>query len=163
MKKLFLLLLVLSFSASIYSAEKITGMWKSVSDETGIIKSVSLIYEFNGKIYGRLLAIYEEDGKLANPKEKAIEVVGDPTYVGLDFIWNLIDKGKKWSKGKILDPQFGKIYSCDMWIEDGNLVVKGKIGPFGREQIWVPLTDSSELPNWVVIPKSPTPIIPKVK
>ncbi len=163
MRKILLVLLVISFSASIFSAEKITGIWKSVSDETGLVKSISLIYEYKGKIFGRLLVTYEDDGTLAKPNEKAVEIAGDPAYVGLDFIWNLVDKGKKWSKGKILDPKPGKIYSCDMWIDKGNLVVKGKIGPFGRKQTWVPLKDRSELPDWVVIPNNPKPKVPKLK
>lgn len=161
--KVLLFIIVISFSASIFSAEKITGIWKNVSEETGLVKSISLIYEHKGKIYGRLLVSYEDSGKLVSSKEKAIELVGNPKYVGLDFIWDLVDKGNKWSKGKILDPQPGKIYSCDMWIEKGNLIVKGKIGPFSSKQTWVPFKNISELPDWVVIPNYPTPKIPKLK
>ncbi|MBN2618117.1 MAG: DUF2147 domain-containing protein [Spirochaetales bacterium] len=163
MKKILLLVMVLSLSASIFSAEKITGLWKSIDDTTGLVKSVSIIYEKSGKVYGRLLVTYEDDGSLSDPNLKTTQVVGEPTYTGLDFIWDMTDSGKKWSKGKILDPLPGKIYSCDMWIEGGNLIVRGKIGPFGRSQTWVPVTDLSTLPEWVVIPTNPTPKIPKVK
>ncbi|MGL1891205.1 MAG: DUF2147 domain-containing protein [Spirochaetaceae bacterium] len=163
MKKIILILLVLSFSITLFSAEKITGIWKIISDETGLLQSITLIYEYKGKIYGRLLVTYEDDGKLSDNKKSADSIIGEPTYVGLDFIWGLIEKKKKWSKGKILDPVPGKIYSCDMWIKNGQLIVKGKIGPFGRAQTWVQLKDRSELPKWVIIPKSPTPKIPKVK
>lgn len=163
MRKVILLIVVLSISTSVFSAEKITGIWKSISDKTGLVESVSLIYEYKGKIYGRLLVTYEEDGSLADPKEKSLKVKGEPPFIGLDFIWNLEDRGKKWSRGKILDPLPGKIYSCDLWIDKGNLIVRGKIGPFGRSQTWVPLKNRSELPSWVVIPRNPTPKVPKLK
>lgn len=162
MKKHILLLVSLLFSVSLFSAEKVTGYWQSIDDETGLVKSISVIYEYNGKVYGRLLVTYEDDGSLADQAALADKIVGDPPYVGLDFIWNLQDRGKKWSKGKILDPKPGKIYSCDMWIDKGKLVVKGKIGPFGRSQVWEPVK-KSELPDFVKLPKTLKPQIPKVK
>lgn len=162
MKKTALLIISLLLSVNLFAAEKVTGYWQSIDDETGLVKSISVIYEYNGKIYGRLLVTYEDDGTLADQTAIADKIVGDPQFVGLDFIWHLQDKGKKWSKGKILDPKPGKVYSCDMWIDEGNLVVKGKIGPFGRSQVWKPLTPS-DLPNFVKLPKTLKPVIPKVK
>lgn len=163
MKKILLILLVLSISVSMFSAEKITGVWKSISDETGLISSICLVYEYDQKMYGRLLVTYEADGTVGTPEDKALSLVGEPYYAGLDFIWDMQDKGKKWSKGKILDPIPGKTYSCDMWIENGNLMVKGKIGPFGRSQTWLPVKDLSTLPTWADIPENPTPKIPEAK
>ncbi|QEN05085.1 DUF2147 domain-containing protein [Thiospirochaeta perfilievii] len=163
MKKVFIIIGVLLFYMNLQAAEKITGIWKIISKETGFVQSIALIYEYNSKVFGRLLVTYEDDGKLSDPKGVADKIVGDPTFIGLDFIWDLEDRGKKWSRGKILDPLRGKIYSCDMWIDGDNLIVKGKIGPFGREQIWIPLKKRSELPSWVKIPNKPTPIIPVVK
>lgn len=44
-----------------------------------------------------------------------------------------------WKKGKILDPENGNEYDCELWIEDGNLKVKGKHGTgFSRTQTWYP-------------------------
>lgn len=166
MKKIILLLTVL-ISSAIYSAESITGVWKSVSDTTGLVKSISVIYEYRGKIYGRILVTYDDEGNLAdtiaNPIERAPNIKGEPYYVGLDFIWGMEDKGKKWSKGKIMDPIPAKVYSCDMWKEGSNLIVRGKIGPFGRNQTWIPLKDSAELPAGVEVPNKLTPKIPKAK
>ena len=161
MKKIILLLLLASATLA-FSAEKITGLWKSISDETGLVKSVSVIYEYKGKVYGRLLVTYEDTGELADQNAKSENIIGEPPFVGLDFIWDMQDRGKKWSKGKILDPKPGKIYSCDMWIKNGNLIVKGKIGPFGRSQTWLPVTNMSELKG-VKVPKNLVPRIPKLK
>lgn len=167
MKKIILLNLLVSISVCSFSAETITGLWKSVSDETNHVNSITLIYEYQGKIFGRLLVTYDESGNLldsiANPQEVAENVKGDPFYAGLDFIWNMQDKGKKWSKGKIMDPEPAKVYSCDMWLDGENLVVRGKIGPFGRNQTWLPLKDLSELPSDVNVPENLTPQIPQAK
>jgi uncharacterized protein (DUF2147 family) len=163
MKKLILLFVGITLSATLFSADKITGLWKSIDDSTGLVKSVSIIYEHKGKVYGRLLVTYEDDGRLADPKLKADKIVGDPPFVGLDFIWDMQDTGKKWTKGKILDPAPGKVYTCEMWIDKGNLIVRGKIGPFGRSQTWVPVKDTSDLPAWFEVPKNPVPKIPSPK
>ncbi len=34
-------------------------------------------------------------------------------------------------------PHQGKIYGCEMWREGNKLIVRGKIGPFGRNQTWI--------------------------
>lgn len=167
MKKTLLLLIILSLSVSITAEEKVTGLWKSISDETQKISSISVIYEYNGKIYGRILVAYDENGNLvdsiANPTEKAVNIKGEPFFSGLDFIWNMEKKGNKWTKGKIMDPNPAKIYSCDIWRENENLVVRGKIGPFGRNQVWLPVTRNDKLPEGLVIPENLVPVIPEPK
>jgi uncharacterized protein (DUF2147 family) len=51
-------------------------------------------------------------------------------------LWGLKKDGNEWSGGKILDPKKGKIYRAKMWIEDGDLMVRGYLGPFFRTQTW---------------------------
>jgi uncharacterized protein (DUF2147 family) len=62
----------------------------------------------------------------------------------MDFMWDFIpkkDSQEKWVKGKILDPDDGNIYSCEMTLHDGGkiLEVRGYIGFsfLGRSQTWV--------------------------
>lgn len=98
-----------------------------------------------------------------DPKAKATNLTGDPYFSGLDYIWGLEKRGKKWSKGKIMDPENAKTYSCDIWIEKDNLIVRGKIGPFGRNQTWIPVKNSSELPEGLIVPNNITPVIPSLK
>jgi uncharacterized protein (DUF2147 family) len=45
--------------------------------------------------------------------------------------------GENLDGGKILDPKKGKVYSCEMWREGENLVVRGKIAFLGRNQTWL--------------------------
>ena len=133
-----LLLCCICFSLS--AAQDITGFWKSISDETGLPQSITAIYEYNGKIYGRIIVTYDDFGVAEDtidaPTVRAELIEGDPFYAGLDFIWDMQDRGRKWGRGKIMDPPVAKVYTCEMWMEDGNLIVRGKIGPFGRNQTW---------------------------
>ena len=82
------------------------------------------IYEYE-KSYGRLLATYNENGKIDDtiykPKDRAPGVVGHTVSAGLDIIWNLTSKGNKLTNGHILDPQKGKIYGAEMWLLNNNL------------------------------------------
>lgn len=163
-RKILSILIVLSFFAAPLMANSgIIGLWKTVDDETGEVKSIVKVYDYQGKVFGRILVTFEE-GKLkdtyVNPKDRAEEVEGEPFYCGLDFIWDMAESGKKYKKGKILDPQSGKIYASEMWLDKGNLIVKGKIGPFGRSQVWLPAT-ARDFPSGVTEPTGLTPVIPQ--
>ena len=115
-----------------FAAEPVTGIWKTIDDETGEPKSLVRIYEFDGKIYGRVIKLYKD------PEKTAVGIKGSPKIDGLDIIWNMEDTGEKFTNGRILDPKKGKIYKCELWKEkDGSLTVRGKIGPFGRSQKWL--------------------------
>ena len=168
-KKLIGILALTVFLLSpLMAASGITGMWKTVDDETNVVKSIVKIYEYKGKIYGRLLVIYDDEGVLkdtyVNPSVIAENVKGEPFFAGLDIIWDLEQKGSKWKKGKIMDPKEGKIYSSEIWLEGSNLIVRGKIGPFGRNQTWLPASQR-DLPSGVPEPSDSTlkPVIPQEK
>jgi uncharacterized protein (DUF2147 family) len=42
-----------------------------------------------------------------------------------DFVF---DGDDEWVDGKVYDPESGNTYSCKMWLEDGNLKLKGYVG-----------------------------------
>ncbi|WP_245574509.1 DUF2147 domain-containing protein [Hugenholtzia roseola] len=46
--------------------------------------------------------------------------------------------GKEYSGGKILDPEDGKSYTCKIWREGKNLMVRGYVAFFFRTQKWLP-------------------------
>ena len=142
-------LLTVLFAVSAHAADNITGLWTTIDDETGKEKSVVQIYEYEGKIFGRVIKLFN------NADKTAVGIKGNPKIVGLDIIWNLEDKGNKFKGGKILDPVKGKIYSSEAWCEGDNLILRGKIGPFGRNQIWARNYDES------LLVKNPVPVIPE--
>lgn len=148
-------------------ADEITGFWKSVNDETGKAQCIVAIYEYEDKFYGRIIATFDSDQKLSetiySPKGRAPGVIGNPFYCGLDIIWDLIDNGISY-KGKILDPEKGNVYNSELWVEKGNLIVRGKLLFLGRNQKWIPAVDA-DFSNGFKKPNIKTfvPIIPQVK
>ena len=147
----YVLSFVLCMVASVaFAAEDISGLWKTIDDETGEAKSIVQVYEYQGAHYGRVIKLFK------NPDKTAVGIKGDPKIVGLDVIWNLKDEGERFKGGKILDPAKGKIYTCEAWVEGDKLIVRGKIGPFGRNQTWLKNDD-----NTVTALKNPVPQIPE--
>lgn len=145
MKKFLTILSVLIFSTNVCANDKITGYWTTVDDETGDKKSVVQIYEHNGQYFGRVVDLFKN-------KEAVAKLPQNPKILGLDIIWNLSKDGNKYTGGNILDPQKGKVYGCEIWREDNNLIVRGKIAFLGRNQTWLKNTDfksedSNLIPN----------------
>lgn len=146
---LFNLLLLSTFSFAENAtnhAGDITGFWKTINEKTSKPESIIGIYKYEGKYYGRIILTYLEDGAvqdtIENPKKRALGVSGNPYYVGLDILWDLQLKGKKYRSGSILDPEKGNIYGAEAWRNGEMLVVRGKLLVFGRNQTWPPAVDS---------------------
>ncbi|MCE5318153.1 MAG: DUF2147 domain-containing protein [Parachlamydia sp.] len=141
-----ILILILLTICSPLAAQDIVGFWKSVDEHTSKPQSIVAIYEYQGKYYGRIIATYNENGQILDtiytPKEKAPGVVGNPYYSGLDIIYDVQKEGDRYKDGKIVDPQEGKVYDTEIWIEDGNLIVRGEVLFFGRNQTWPPALDN---------------------
>jgi len=118
------------------------GRWRTVDDATGRPKSVVLIWEENGKLYGRVQELVDPDPNDPNPTCDDCEgdQKGQPV-VGLRILWDLQKDGDGWSGGTILDPKNGKTYKCLLSVEDGGtkLKVRGFIGLslLGRTQYWL--------------------------
>jgi uncharacterized protein (DUF2147 family) len=139
------------------AAMPFVGTYQTIDDETNLPKSIVQIYEYqddnNTEIAGRIIALYNEQGEISetlkNPTRIADKVDGAPNYVGLDIIWDMRfdTSDNEYSGGKIMDPKSGKVYSSVIWQEkDGQLNVRGKIGPFGRTQHWFNI-DNQKLPS----------------
>lgn len=158
----------LAFSVLLFSQEQdVIGIWKAM-DNQGHPESVVAIYEYQGKYYGRMLATYGPQGNIEDtiydPKGRAPAVKGNPYYSGMDFMWGLKKEGPKYTNGKILDPEKGKIYSAEMWRDKDNLIVRGEIWVFGENQTWLPIREQDLPPGF----KKPdlnqfVPVIPQVQ
>ena len=141
MKKNLSLFLVFSFFAFSSFAQQSTpvGKWKTIDDNTGKTKSVVEIYEKGGKIFGKVLELF--DPEKPDPKCEECDE-SDPRYmkpiVGLEIIRNMEADGNEWEDGDILDPENGKVYRCKLWVEEGKLMVRGYISFLYRTQTWLP-------------------------
>ncbi|MCL1902509.1 MAG: DUF2147 domain-containing protein [Alphaproteobacteria bacterium] len=134
----------------------LTGFYKTIDDKTNNAKSIVRLYECGDALCGRIVALFDADGTavketLNNPERVADKVSGAPKMAGLDIIWNMEwdARDNEYSGGKIMDPQSGSVYSSVIWADkdDANLLrVRGKIGPFGRTQVWH-VMQTADLPS----------------
>jgi uncharacterized protein (DUF2147 family) len=144
----FCFLSIISLNAMAFS-----GFYQTIDDKINKPKSIVALYEYKdkdgaAKLGGRIIALYDLDtGKISEtmlaPKRVADKVTGSPKMAGLDIIWDMEKDGDEYSDGRIMDPKNGSVYRSVIWQEDNEttkLHVRGKIGPFGRTQVWNVLT-----------------------
>jgi uncharacterized protein (DUF2147 family) len=140
LKKLLLLTLFFLGITTGYTQD-LTGFWQTVDKKTHKPNSVIAVYPYQGKYIGRIVATFSKDGMIDetiyNPQSRAPGVVGKPYYCGLDFIWVSPDHTGVY-KGYVIDPQGGKSYSAKMWKENGNLILRGELAMFGRNEVLYP-------------------------
>ena len=142
MKLLSVVFLFISFTGILPAQDNsIVGRWKTIDDETGEPKSIVTIYEQDGKYYGRIDSLFRKPGEDPDPVcDKCPE--DDPRYnkkiKGMVIIKDMVkdDDEDEYEDGTILDPKKGKIYDCKLWVEDGNLKVRGYIMFLYRTQTW---------------------------
>lgn len=146
--------------------ENIVGFWKTINEKTQKPESIVAIYPYKGLYYGRIILTYYEDGTIQdtiyNPKKQAAGVVGNPYYVGMDILWGLKQQGKKYKDGSVLDPEKGNVYGAEAWRKGADLIMRGKLFIFGRNQTWPPAVET-DYPEDFKMPDISTfvPSIPK--
>jgi uncharacterized protein (DUF2147 family) len=118
------------------------GRWRTIDDKTGKAKSVISIREEGGRLYGKIEQIL--DPKPDDPDPRCVKCGGeqkDQPILGLQILSGFRKDGERWSGGKVLDPENGKTYSCNMGLVDGGhkLQVRGFVGIalIGRTQTWI--------------------------
>ena len=145
MKYIFYSLLILTIAAPMALAAgpaSPVGYWKSIDDETNEPKSIIQIEDRDGKLYGTIVKLLRSPDQNQNPLcDKCEGDKKDQPVIGMEIIWDLKQKSDKWSGGKILDPNNGKIYKCKIkTLENGDkLEVRGFVGfsLIGRTQYWL--------------------------
>jgi len=120
------------------------GYWKTIDDKTGEAKSIVKIWVAkDGTLKGRIEKVFPKEGEDPNPKcDKCKGDRKDKPVLGMEFLWGFNGEGAVWKNGEVLDPENGKIYSCQLEvIENGKkLKVFGYIRiifKIGRSQIWL--------------------------
>lgn len=130
------------FAAFVVNASQlIEGKWKTIDDVTGEIKSIVEIRLVDGKAYGKVVKLFNEDPDY-NPLCKACKgSLKNQPILEMQIIKDLYLVDDKWvGKKGILDPDNGKRYFCRMWIDESNpnkLHVRGYIWFFYRSQTWL--------------------------
>ena len=110
------------------------GKWTTIDDETGKARSVVHIYEYQGKLRGKIIELLENPDATCDKCEGRLK--GRPV-LGMIIMWDMERDGDEWSGGNVFDPEKGKTYRAKLWLEDENtLKLRGYAGPFFRTQVW---------------------------
>ena len=132
--------ILLACSASSAAASDATplGLWTTIDDRSGKVRSEVRIYEREGALHGRIEKIIlpgKHNRCVACTDERR-----DQPALGLVIIRNMKRDGDAWSGGDVLDPENGKVYAGTLRLEDDGRVLKlrGFVGVpmFGRTQTW---------------------------
>jgi len=133
------ILFIFIFFASIsFAQHSVIGKWKTIDDETGKALSVVEIYESKGKVYGKVIEIFNPKNRNRVCENCSGEDKNKP-ILGLTVIKGLSKEGNEYNSGKILDPKNGKLYQCYITLDSfDKLKVRGYIGIslLGRTQYW---------------------------
>ncbi|MEM8888533.1 MAG: DUF2147 domain-containing protein [Bacteroidota bacterium] len=122
MKYFFSLIFILTTLS--LSAQSPIGTWKSVDDDSGEARSHVEIYEQGGMLFGKITKLLIGDSNAICDRCSGSKK--NKPMLGLVIIENMKPEGDSWKKGKILDPEDGKEFDCEIWVEEGTLKVRGK-------------------------------------
>ena len=141
MKRILFFAVTFLFSVTLFAQNPLLGEWITVDDATGEQKSIVRIYQAdNGKYYGTIIQLLEENGETAVCTECTGEDHNKP-IVGLTIIRDMQLKDNELRGGKVLDPDNGKFYYAKVYLKDGKLILRGsldKAGLLRRSQTWLP-------------------------
>lgn len=122
-------------------SDNLLGIWL-----TGSKKAKVEIYRCGGKYCGKIVWLREptyEDGTAKIDKKNSDEKKRSRPILGMDILTDFeYDEDLEWEDGEIYDPENGKTYSCEIWMEEkdkSKLNVRGYVGfsLLGRTDIWV--------------------------
>jgi uncharacterized protein (DUF2147 family) len=119
--------------------QTIFGKWKTIDDETGKEKGIVEIFEYKGKVYGRIIEIFDSSKKHLKCEKCEGDDHNKP-ILGMNIIRGLKKNDGIYEGGKIIDPKNGKSYHCKITLDGKDkLIVRGYIGIslFGRSQTWI--------------------------
>jgi uncharacterized protein (DUF2147 family) len=126
-------ILTLSTQTAFAVDKSVLGYWKHVDDDTGKTQSIFKLFEYQGKLVGKIVKVFPKGS--AKAQTVCTECSGtqkNKPVVGLIFFWDFVrdeDSPKKFVDGKILNPEDGKTYNAEAELsEDGkSLAVFGYI------------------------------------
>jgi uncharacterized protein (DUF2147 family) len=136
----FFVLMIATLGVKLVSAAQLpVGKWQTVDEKSGKVTSEVEIYEQSGKLFGKIVALTEPNDKQGKPKV-CIACTGadkDKPIVGLVILRNLSLDGDRYKGGTVLDPEDGKVYSAEIWVEEGKLMVRGYSGFLYKTRTWL--------------------------
>lgn len=139
MRKFLLFIFFFGITVSV-TAQDVLGQWKTIDDETGIEKSIVEIYEKDGKVFGKIIEIFDTSKRDLPCKFCEGEDYNKPV-LGLEIIKGMEKVNEDlYKNGTITNPEDGKVYTCRLKLDDDNpnqLQVRGYVAFFYKTQYWV--------------------------
>lgn len=137
MKTVFLSL-ALMVAAVVSAQVPFLGEWVTIDDASGEKKSVVNIYQAdNGMYYGQIVTLFEDSDALCTECKDADY---NQPIVGLTIVRDMQLVEGELRGGKVLDPENGKLYYAKIYLDKGNLILRGSLdkrGLLGRSQTWI--------------------------
>jgi uncharacterized protein (DUF2147 family) len=131
---------VCGFSVSALAQMSPVGVWQTIDDKDGTVKSEIRIVETAGVVSGKVDKIVDPKAKQDDKCVECTDERKDQPILGMEILRGLKKaEGKDvWEGGTILDPKNGKVYKATVTpIEGGKkLQMRGYIGFFYRTQVW---------------------------
>lgn len=123
-------------AAPAFAQDSVIGLWKNVeSDKETLIR----VYEEGGKVMGKVEKVLRNNVEdTAARCTKCKDEIKDKPMAGLQLIWDMEMDGNRWSGGKLLDPESGRIVNCRLETAEGGKVLKvrGSVAFLSRTQTW---------------------------
>lgn len=132
-----ILIVVLLLSSNAFSQD-IFGKWKTIDDQTGEAKSIVKIYKRDGKVFGKIVAIFDASKRDLPCVNCEGEDYNKP-ILGLNIIKNMEKEGDYYRKGTVVNPEDGRVYRLRLALEEDNLdvlQVRGYFAFFYQTQYW---------------------------
>ena len=114
--------------------------WQTIDEKTGEKKAIVQLTESGGQVTGKIIKVLDSKNAKATC-EKCTGNLKNKPIEGLQILTGMkADGTNKWSNGKLVDPESGKIYSGKLTLSDNgqSLNLRGYVGTpvFGRTQTW---------------------------
>ncbi len=123
----------------VMAADSPVGRWNTVDEKSGKVRSTVEIYEHGGKVFGKIVGLaepYDDTGK-ARLCRKCTGGDKDKPLVGIVIVKDLSAVDGRYQGGTIMDPENGKTYTAELWVDGETLKVRGYLAFFYRTQTWV--------------------------
>lgn len=124
-------------STSLMTAGEVRGYWQTYDKATKQPSSIIAVYSYQGKYYGRIIATCKQGvitETLERPDSRAPGLPGNPHFCGLDIFWGFAPSKAGMLQGHVIDPRDGNMYDAKLWTENGNLILRGELFVFGRNE-----------------------------